>query len=89
MAGPLDVQFAPLSRAPSGTLILLAGEELALGPAARALFPGSDGLLYRLTFDNGPDDNSGRERPAPAPAGLLRLPGFPPRARRPIATHSR
>ncbi len=45
------------------------------------------GLLYRS-----PDPASGDHLPPlpePRPVGLLRLPGFPPRASRPIPTHSR
>jgi leucyl aminopeptidase len=37
MPEPLDIQFAPLSAASAGTLVLLAGQELALGPTARGL----------------------------------------------------
>jgi leucyl aminopeptidase len=37
MADLIDVQFMPLSTAPAGTLVVLAGEELALGPAARGI----------------------------------------------------
>ena len=33
----LDVQFMPLSAAPVGTVLVLTGEELALGPAARSI----------------------------------------------------
>ncbi len=37
MSEPLEIQFAPLSAAPTGTLVLLAGQELALAPTARGL----------------------------------------------------
>jgi leucyl aminopeptidase len=37
MAQPLEVQFQPLSAASASTTVLLAGEELALGAAARGL----------------------------------------------------
>src|SRR5262245_39924524 len=47
MAEPLQVQFAPLSQTPSGTLIVLAGEELALGASARALNERTKGTLLR------------------------------------------
>ncbi|HXE68959.1 MAG TPA: M17 family peptidase N-terminal domain-containing protein, partial [Hyphomicrobiaceae bacterium] len=47
MAEAVEVQFAPLSQAPSGTLIVLAGEELALGAAARALNERAKGALLR------------------------------------------
>ena len=33
----LDVQFMPLSAAPAGAVLLLAGQELALGSAARGI----------------------------------------------------
>src|SRR5262245_4527793 len=47
MAEPLQVQFAPLSQTPSGTLIVLAGEELALGSGARAINERTKGALLR------------------------------------------
>ena len=37
MSDVLDVQFMPLSAASAGTIVVLAGEELALGPAARGV----------------------------------------------------
>src|SRR6185295_17158547 len=37
MSEPLEIQFAPLSAASTGTLVLLAGQELALAPTARGL----------------------------------------------------
>jgi leucyl aminopeptidase len=47
MAEPLQIQFAPLSQTPSGTLIVLAGEELALGSSARAINERTKGALLR------------------------------------------
>jgi leucyl aminopeptidase len=47
MAEPLQVQFAPLSQPPSGTLIVLAGEELVLGSSARAINERTKGALLR------------------------------------------
>src|SRR5439155_572057 len=38
----LDIQFMPLSAAPAGAVLLLAGQELALGPAARSLHGGAE-----------------------------------------------
>jgi leucyl aminopeptidase len=47
MADPLDVQFLPLSATPEGTLVILAGQELALGPAARGFDERMKGALTR------------------------------------------
>jgi leucyl aminopeptidase len=47
MAQPLDIRFAPLS-APSGaTLVVLAGDGLALGPAARGIDERTKGALTK------------------------------------------
>jgi leucyl aminopeptidase len=43
----LDVQFMPLSAAPAGALLLLAGQELALGPAARGIDERMKGALSK------------------------------------------
>jgi leucyl aminopeptidase len=37
MTTPLEIQFVPLSAAPAATTVALAGEELALAPAVRAI----------------------------------------------------
>jgi len=47
MSEPLDIQFAPLSAAPAATVALLAGEELALGSAARGLDERTKGALTK------------------------------------------
>ena len=43
MSEPLEIEFASLSAAPAGTLVVLAGEELALGAAARGFDERSKG----------------------------------------------
>jgi len=43
----LEVEFAPLSAPPAGALVALAGEELALGPAAHSLDERTKGALTR------------------------------------------
>ena len=43
----LDVQFMPLSAAPAGAVLLLAGQELALGATARGLDERAKGALSR------------------------------------------
>jgi leucyl aminopeptidase len=47
MSEPLQVHFAPLSEAPTGTLLLLAGEELQLGAGARSFDERAKGLVLR------------------------------------------
>jgi leucyl aminopeptidase len=47
MAPPLQIQFAPLGAAGGGTVVALAGEELALGPAARGMDERAKGALTR------------------------------------------
>jgi len=47
MAETLEIQFMPLSAAPAGAVVLLAGPELALGAAARSLDERSKGALTR------------------------------------------
>jgi leucyl aminopeptidase len=47
MPEPLDIQFAPLSATPTGTLVLLAGQELALGSTARGLDERMKGALSK------------------------------------------
>jgi leucyl aminopeptidase len=47
MSDPLEIEFAPLSAAPVGTLVVLAGEELALGNTARGIDERSKGALKK------------------------------------------
>jgi leucyl aminopeptidase len=47
MAEPLEIEFLPLSAAPAGALVLLAGPELALGPTTRALDERMKGALSK------------------------------------------
>jgi leucyl aminopeptidase len=47
MSDPLEIEFAPLSAAPVGTLVVLAGEELALGSTARSVDERSKGALKK------------------------------------------
>ena len=70
MAEAVEVQFAPLSQAPSGTLILLAGEELALGATARALNERAKGALERAAAAAGFSGKSKTAIELLAPAGL-------------------
>jgi leucyl aminopeptidase len=43
----LDIQFVPLSAAPAGAVLLLAGQELALGSAARGIDERAKGALSK------------------------------------------
>jgi leucyl aminopeptidase len=43
----LDIQFMPLSTAPAGAVLLLAGQELALGSAARGIDERTKGALTK------------------------------------------
>ena len=70
MAEPLQVQFAPLSQAPSGTLIVLAGEELALGGSARAINERAKGALLRAAAAAGFTGKAKTAIELLAPAGL-------------------
>ena len=70
MAEPLEVQFAPLSQAPRGTLVLLAGEELALGATARALNERGKGALERAAAAAGFSGKSKTAIELLAPAGI-------------------
>jgi leucyl aminopeptidase len=70
MAEPVEVQFAPLSQAPSGTLIVLAGEELALGASARALNERAKGALERAAAAAGFSGKSKTAIELLAPAGI-------------------
>jgi len=47
MSEPLEIQFAPLSTPPAGTVVLLAGQELALAPTARGLDERMKGALSK------------------------------------------
>jgi leucyl aminopeptidase len=47
MPEPLEIEFLPLTTAPSGAVLLLAGEELALASLARGLDERSKGALTR------------------------------------------
>ena len=47
MSDQLEIEFAPLSAAPVGTLVVLAGEELALGSTARSIDERSKGALKK------------------------------------------
>ena len=47
MADMLEIEFAPLSAAPIGTLVVLAGEDMALGSAARGIDERSKGALKK------------------------------------------
>jgi len=70
MAEPLQVQFAPSSQTPSGTLILLAGEELALGGIARAINERSKGALLRAAAAAGFTGKAKTVIELLAPAGI-------------------
>ncbi len=43
----LDIQFVPLSAAPAGSVLLLAGQELALGSTARGIDERAKGALSK------------------------------------------
>jgi leucyl aminopeptidase len=47
MTVPLDIQFVPLTAAPLPTLVVLAGEEMALAPPVRAIDERTKGGLAR------------------------------------------
>jgi leucyl aminopeptidase len=47
MSDLVEVQFLPLSTAPAATIVVLAGEELALGPAARGIDERMKGALTK------------------------------------------
>ena len=47
MSEPLEIQFAPLSAPPAGTVVLLAGPELALAPTTRSLDERMKGALSK------------------------------------------
>jgi leucyl aminopeptidase len=47
MPEPLEIQFMPLSTAPAGALLLLAGQELTLASVARAMDERSKGALTK------------------------------------------
>ncbi len=70
MPEPLQVQFAPLSQAPHGTLMLLAGEELAFGAAARSFDERSKGMLMRAAGAAGFSGKSKTSIEVFAPTGI-------------------
>jgi leucyl aminopeptidase len=47
MTAPFEIEFVPLSAAPAPTAVVLAGEEMALAPAARAFDERTKGGLAR------------------------------------------
>ena len=47
MPEPLEIEFLPLTAAPAGAVLVLAGQELALGSAARGLDERSKGALSK------------------------------------------
>ena len=47
MPEPLEIQFMPLSTAPTGATLLLAGQELTLASVARAMDERSKGALIK------------------------------------------
>ena len=70
MAQPLDIQFAPLS-APSGaTLVVLAGDGLALGPAARDIDERTKGALTKAAKAAGFSGKPKSSIEILAPAGI-------------------
>ena len=70
MPEPLQVQFAPLSQAPHGTLMLLAGEELAFGAAARGFDERTKGMLMRAAGAAGFSGKSKTSIEVFAPTGI-------------------
>lgn len=70
MPDPLQIEFAPLSAAPAGTVVLLAGQDLALGGAARGFDERAKGALKKAA---GAADFTGKAKTAIeilVPAGL-------------------
>jgi leucyl aminopeptidase len=70
MPEPLEIQFVPLSAAPSGAVVLLAGQELALGAAARGIDERTKGALTKAARAA---DFTGKSKTAVevlAPAGI-------------------
>jgi len=70
MSEPLEIQFLPLSTAPAGAVVLLAGQELALASTARALDERTKGALSKAARAA---DFTGRPKTAIeilAPAGI-------------------
>jgi leucyl aminopeptidase len=70
MPEALQIQFAPLSQVPTGTLMLLAGEELALGASARNCDERSKGLLMRAAGAAGFSGKSKTAIEILAPSGI-------------------
>ena len=70
MAPPLDIQFAPLSAPPGATLVVLAGEGLAFGPAARAIDERTKGALTKAARAAGFSGKAKTSIEILAPAGI-------------------
>ncbi|HJU30635.1 MAG TPA: M17 family peptidase N-terminal domain-containing protein, partial [Hyphomicrobiaceae bacterium] len=47
MPEPLAIEFASLSASPAGTLVVLAGQELAMAPATRGIDERTKGALTK------------------------------------------
>ena len=70
MPGSLQIEFAPLTQTPAGSLLLLAGEELTLGASARLFDQRAKGQLLRAAAAAGFSGKSKTAVEVLAPAGL-------------------
>ena len=70
MAELVDVQFMPLSAAPGGCHVVLAGEGLTLGPAARGIDERMKGALTKAAKAAGFTGNAKTSIEILAPAGI-------------------
>ena len=70
MADMLEIHFAALSAAPVGTLVVLAGEDMALGSAARAIDERSKGALKKAASAAGFSGKAKSAIEILAPAGV-------------------
>ena len=70
MASPLDIRFVPLSAPPGATLVVLAGEGLAFGPAARAIDDRTKGALTKAARAAGFSGKPKTSIEILAPAGI-------------------
>jgi leucyl aminopeptidase len=70
MTMPLEIQFVPLSAAPGQTTLALAGEELALAPAVRALDERTKGGLGKAARAAGFTGKARTSIEILAPAGI-------------------
>ena len=70
MADMLEIEFASLSAAPVGTLVVLAGEDLALGSAARGIDERSKGALKKAAAAAGFSGKAKSAIEILAPAGV-------------------